>query len=209
MKTIHEANDNHVIAGKGVKMSEREDTFTVMSRYNPWRRLARHMSVNVRAELLLHIDAVADGNRIWLRRGLTQAQRRSALTHELVHAERGPVPQFAEAKEEELVERIAARRLIALDDLAEALVWHGGEVHADTAADCWSDVTMLRARIRACTTRELEYLHRRFEQIEGAARPNTKPKSSSSISSGSGTADRKTPPYTSSSDIHRPATTKC
>lgn len=163
-----DANNNRVIAGKRPKMSASESMFTGM-RYNPWRMLARHMDVNTRADLPTHIDAVTDGNRIWLRRGLTQAQRRSALAHELVHAERGPVPKFAEAKEEELVEQIAARRLIALDDLAEALVWHGGVVHADTADDCWSDVTMLRARIRACDSAELEYLHRRFERIEGAA----------------------------------------
>jgi len=53
--------------------------------------------------------------------------------------------------------------------LDEALVWHGGVVHADTADDCWSDLTMLQARIRACSSAELEYSHRRFEQIEGAA----------------------------------------
>ncbi|WP_333618127.1 hypothetical protein [Dietzia sp.] len=62
------------------------------------------MTVNTRADLPAHIDALTDGTRIWFRRGLTQAQRRSALAHELVHIERGPVPPFAEAKEEELVE---------------------------------------------------------------------------------------------------------
>ena len=70
---------------------------------------------------------------ITLRRGLTSAQARSTLAHELVHAERGDVglsDKPLDARQELVVEREAARRLITLTALADAVRWscHPGEV---------------------------------------------------------------------------------
>ena len=96
-------NYSNVIAGNHAKISVIETMLTGM-RYSPLRMPARHMDANTRADRPTHIDAVTDGNRIWLRRGLAQAQRRSVLAHQLVHAERDPVPAFTEVKDKEHVE---------------------------------------------------------------------------------------------------------
>lgn len=63
---------------------------------------------------------LTDGRVIWMDPRLTQVQRRCTIAHEAVHCERG-VP--ADAREERAVEVIAARRLVALDALVDALVW--------------------------------------------------------------------------------------
>ena len=48
---------------------------------------------------------------------LSRAEERCTLTHELVHAERGPFPCWLTAREEAAVNAEAARRLIPLDAL--------------------------------------------------------------------------------------------
>lgn len=70
------------------------------------------------------------GRRILLHPGLTAVEARCVLAHEIVHAERGPSPEWARSKEERIADAEAARRLIPLDDLADALVWshHPGEL---------------------------------------------------------------------------------
>ncbi|BBZ27515.1 hypothetical protein MMAD_18100 [Mycolicibacterium madagascariense] len=87
------------------------------------------------------------GRRIWLARGLTQAERRCTLTHELVHRERGPVPTepTAAAREERVVDEIAARRLITYEALAEGLRWsrHPREL----AEHLWVDEPTLQTRM--------------------------------------------------------------
>lgn len=54
---------------------------------------------------------------------LGRRDERCVLSHELVHAERGPFPRWLRPREERLVSSIAARRLIPLDALGEALAW--------------------------------------------------------------------------------------
>lgn len=102
-----------------------------------------------------------DSQTITLRPGLTQAQRRSTLAHELVHVERGTFPDIAEAKEEAAVSREAARRLIPWDRLQEACKWTQN-VH-ELADELWVDEQTVRARLlylhpseRAQLTRILE-----------------------------------------------------
>lgn len=53
----------------------------------------------------------------------SHSEQRSTMAHEAVHLERGPFPKHREQLEERTVEHIAARRLIDLDDLIEALRW--------------------------------------------------------------------------------------
>jgi len=96
---------------------------------------------------------------ISLRVGLTAAQERCTLTHELVHAERGDfgVPEATlDARQELLVEREAARRLISLQALAEAVAWscHPGEI----AEALHVDLGTLRARLEALTDDERRVL---------------------------------------------------
>lgn len=134
-------------------------------RYHPWRAL-RHLP---------HVDLVwssavargrVDGTTITLHPLLTQAERRSTLTHELVHLERGPVPAHLEQREEAVVEAIAARRLLGLDDLADAIVWHDGVAHSGMADDLWVDRAILLARIRDLTDDERAYIEQAVTRQE-------------------------------------------
>lgn len=120
-----------------------------MSRYHPWRELRKL------EDWTLEHAVLADGHRadicwpsrtITLSRDLTQAERRSSLTHELIHVERGPYPGFLAAREEAEVCNEAAFRLIDIDDLGEALVWSD---HPPTVAELlWVDVPTLLCRLR-------------------------------------------------------------
>lgn len=83
------------------------------------------------------------GRRICLCRTLTQAERRGTLTHELAHRERGPVP--AAAAEERAVDRIAARRLITVEQLLDGLRWTRDP--DQLAEHLWVDLPALRARM--------------------------------------------------------------
>lgn len=94
-------------------------------RYHPWRALRGLPHITLRWSAAVARGRV-DGHTITLHPLLTQAERRSTLAHELVHLERGPAPPHLTAREELLVEEIAARRLVDLDDLADAIVWHDG-----------------------------------------------------------------------------------
>ena len=56
-------------------------------------------------------------------RRLTPAERDATITHEAIHASRGPCPWWARAGEEATVHQLAARALIAEDVLAAELAW--------------------------------------------------------------------------------------
>lgn len=139
-----------------------------MRHFHPWRALRRLADV-----ILEHHDDDAihgwaiysNPPRISLHRDLTQAQRRSTLTHELVHLERGPLPDHdvLDAREEEAVEREAARRLICMDRLVWALQWSRDE--HEVADELWVDVDMVRARLRALTPGENAELLARLDEM--------------------------------------------
>ena len=98
---------------------------------------------------------------ITLDRGLLQAERRSTLAHELEHVRRGPVPEWHWAREEAIVEREAARRMIDIRDLGEALAW-SHDLH-EAADELWVDVELLRARLDSLHPSERHYLKRRLD----------------------------------------------
>jgi len=50
--------------------------------------------------------------KIWIKAGQPEWQMRSTLTHELLHAERGPVPAGQQKAEERAVELLTAKRLV-------------------------------------------------------------------------------------------------
>lgn len=95
---------------------------------------------------------------------LLQAERRSALTHELGHIERGPFPCWATDREERAVDATAARRLIDIRALGDALVW-SQDPH-EVAEELWVDVPTLEARIAHLHPSERHYLRRRLERKE-------------------------------------------
>ncbi len=118
--------------------------------WHPWRVLRDHhgdVVVSCRYGLPDRIMGLQLGDRIWLSRILTQAERRCTLTHELVHRERGPVPEdpLAAAREERVVEEISARRLITLDALVDGLRWTR-QPH-ELAERLWVDEPTLDVRL--------------------------------------------------------------
>lgn len=92
--------------------------------------------------------AVLDGSTIWMCSRQRQDERRSTLTHELIHAERGECSTCT-SRDEQYVRQETARRLITLDQLAEAMRW-STDAH-EIAEHCWVDVDTVLTR--------LEHLH--------------------------------------------------
>lgn len=134
--------------------------------YDPWRAL--HTLV----DWTLIWGAPASGARaethwptqtILIRPGLLQRERRSVLAHELEHVDRGPFPRWATGREEDVVEALAAGRLIAIHDLADALAWSLDP--DEVAEDLWVDIPTLMARLRHLDDAERLYLRRRLSHL--------------------------------------------
>ncbi|MCD4523348.1 ImmA/IrrE family metallo-endopeptidase [Nocardioides sp. cx-173] len=140
-------------------------------RWHPWRAVARHPDVTV------VYDDPGEGNVglvdlrtrvITLCPSLLQDERRSTLTHELVHLERG-TPCGPGDPEEREVERLAARRIITLPDLVEAVRWSDHLV--EQAVELWADEDMVRIRLHHLTAAEREELTRVRASCEGLEEP--------------------------------------
>lgn len=123
-----------------------------MSRWHPWRHAAEHhpdVDIHCHRELPGNLWGLTDFRlrTIWLCRRLRQVHRRCTLTHEIVHLERGPIPAdpAAAAREERIVDEIAARRLITLPQLVDGLRWTR-ERH-QLAEHLWVDVATLNTRM--------------------------------------------------------------
>lgn len=97
-------------------------------------------------------------NRVLSRRGW-----RCALAHELVHLDHGhpePASDLLERRQEAATDREAARRLISLDDLADALRWALGP---DEVADVLDvEAAVVRDRVRHLTDAEKFYIEERL-----------------------------------------------
>lgn len=134
-----------------------------MSRWNPWRYLRdRHPDVHVHCTHHLVRPSLGewDGRRlVHLDGRLQQTERRCTLAHELVHLERGPCDP-EDAREEQLVHELAARLLVTLDQLVDAILWGQGQPDPD---ELWIDPATLLARVRALTDDERTYIDRRME----------------------------------------------
>lgn len=104
---------------------------------------------------------------ILLDRGLTQAQRRCTVSHEVIHAERGDTscgPGRLGRRQERQVEHESARRLITIDDLVEALMWSQDE--RELADQLWVDVATIRVRLQSLTPEEHEEIVQRVYDEE-------------------------------------------
>ncbi|TCJ23053.1 hypothetical protein [Nocardioides jejuensis] len=129
---------------------------------NPWRRLRELAHVT----LLWH-DGGSMGHTshrfqaISLRRGMTWAERRCTVQHELLHLERGWQPLGLRAKDEELVRRETSRLMLpSIETVGEAIAWsHSIEEAAD---ELGVDVYVLRKRLRHLHPAERHYLSRRL-----------------------------------------------
>ena len=96
------------------------------SRFDPWRELRRCADVAVvfgdpGPGAVGSVDYAS--RTITLAPDLLQRERRTTLTHELIHLERGPVTAVGVRREEATVELEAARRLIAINELINAAKW--------------------------------------------------------------------------------------
>jgi hypothetical protein len=109
-------------------------------------------------------------NRIHLDRHLSQCERRSTLAHEMVHLERGDsagLSPWHDRKQERAVDIEAARRLIRIAPLADALAWAADEW--EVADVLWVDVATVRTRIRHLTLAERAYIDERAEGVDWGA----------------------------------------
>lgn len=112
-----------------------------MKMWHPWRTLHELYTDITVHHLPLpagHMGAT-NGHAIVLDSRLTQAERRSTLTHELIHLERQGCEHPGMVCEERIVDRAAARRLVPLDLIVDAFRWHPHPCLADLADHWWVD----------------------------------------------------------------------
>ncbi len=135
--------------------------------YHPWQafRALAHFALHFE-ELPAGTLGVTDFDRqtVTLAKGLDQAERRSTIAHEVEHIYRGWAP--CSAREECQVDRAAARKLIGIRELGEALAWaHNLD---EAAEELWVDIDMLRVRLEHLHPAERHYLRRRLESDHSA-----------------------------------------
>lgn len=133
---------------------------------HPWRRLRALAHIR----LLWHDGGDPgftdfEAGTISLRRGMNQAERRSTILHEVIHVERGPVPETLGDREELRVCRIAAQQLLPdVRLIGDAMVWAQGNLHA-AAEELWVDEETLYVRLRYMThPAERAYMKQRIEE---------------------------------------------
>lgn len=114
----------------------------ITSQYDPREHIPTHVEI-IRTDLT-HSPAYTDGHRtIWLAIGLTQAEERCCLTHELIHIERGHHGHQSRVTEEDVRHETARRLLPALDGIPP------GMPLADAAEELNVTVDVLEDRILA------------------------------------------------------------
>lgn len=124
-------------------------------RQHPWRDLRVFADWTV--EWVSHLPPGRWGRtlhaekKIQLVDGMTQAERRCTLDHELDHVRHGPVsvgPTW-----EARIDRASARRLIPLENLIEGLIRVGNPY--ELAEELWVDVPTLLVRLADLTDEEV------------------------------------------------------
>jgi hypothetical protein len=120
-----------------------------MKAYDPWLALAEfHRARVVFGDLPPRRRGEVDFKTqvITLHRRLDPTAQRCTLAHELVHLERGPVVTWCVPREERAVAAIAARRLVSIEALADAMRWSQDE--RSLAEELAVDVRTVRVRLR-------------------------------------------------------------
>lgn len=126
-----------------------------MTHYSPWADLAARPGLTLEwADLHDRLgEYLHDLQLIRLRRGMLRRQARCVLAHELRHHDTGDVPTgsaILDARQERRADREAARLLIDLRDLGDALVLH----------DCHLGAVAVELHVsRAAVENRLRYLH--------------------------------------------------
>lgn len=144
--------------------------------YSPWAHVGTMPDVEVwTGDRLTYAEAywVPEQRVILLDAGLGQAARRSCLAHEVAHIEAGDVccdigPDGGRQsrRQEVRADDRASKRLITLEELADALLWCLG---VDELAEYLHvDTRTVRARVRSLTSAEKEDIESRIAAREGA-----------------------------------------
>lgn len=135
-------------------------------RWHPWRHAAEHypdVIISCHRELPEQMWGLTNFSlrKVWICKRLRQVHRRCTLTHELIHLERGPVPPHLQADEERIVDELAARRLIELPDLIEALRWT--QDPTELAEGLWVDRSTLKTRMNTLDPVEVANIEHALE----------------------------------------------
>lgn len=101
---------------------------------------------------------------VFIRHGLTQAQRRAVLLHELTHLERGPAPRGGVRLDEQQTRETAARWLVPLENLADGLVYCSND--RELAQYLWVDLGTVRSRLSSLTDHEDSLLNLHLDRAE-------------------------------------------
>lgn len=125
--------------------------------FDPWGALRR--LTNIHVSFVRMPDGTpgrTDGLRIiWLDNRLQQVERRCAVTHELVHLERGHDGCQAPRIEHQVCVE-TARRLILIDELCRHAAWARG-IH-ELADELWVTPEVVTYRLQSLTTEETAQL---------------------------------------------------
>lgn len=133
--------------------------------YSPWEALADLPHIELRREIIGHGrlgEYVHHLGLIRLDPRMPRRQARSVLCHELVHVRFEDVPTacgFMNLRQEVRADTNAARLLIDIDDLAEALVLHDHHLSAAAVELRVSD-KMVQVRLEHLHPSERHYLRR-------------------------------------------------
>ena len=138
---------------------------------DPWEALSS------RPDLLLVRAPISDRGRYYhrlrtivVRAGMLLVEERATLWHELVHADRGDHGDCDEreaARQERTCVQEAARRAIALEPLAVALLWSADLT--EVADELKTTPEMLQARLEHLHPAERGYLRQRLASKEHPA----------------------------------------
>lgn len=139
-------------------------------RFNPWRRL-RALGPSWGLAWSRDLPPDVYGFTCWrtqtitLAEGMSFEERRSTITHEVLHVERGPASVCAVVGEELVVDRLASRLLLpSVAEVADALVFNRGD-HDAAAADLWVDGWMLEVRLSSLAGEERDYMATRLADV--------------------------------------------
>ena len=134
-----------------------------MQLHQPWRSMRDlpDWHVHFTDELPAKVKGVTrwEDQTVWIKAGLSQAERRSVIEHERQHILRGPGGH--RGREEKTVRQSTARRLISQEALVDALKWSRDE--HDIADELWVSVAVVRARLDGLTRAEQDEIERALD----------------------------------------------
>ena len=125
--------------------------------FDPWQELNARPEVTLEwRSLPAEFYALTDGlSRIWMDPHQSQTERRCTIAHELAHIDLGHL-NGCTSGEESAASQLAARRLIPLGRLADALLW--SQDHGAISDALWVDISTLRARLDHLRPSEQHYI---------------------------------------------------